>query len=514
MPRLTEGYSDRLRVPAGARDVQAFDTELPGFGVRKFKSGRASYFLKFNVGTQQRRLTLGAVVKGNLKAMRLEASRILSKARLGTDVVAEQRASASRNVTTLGQLVPRYFSAREAELRPEILTETTRYLKQSWLPLHALPVDAITRQNIVAVIDDLEIRSGKVSADRARAALSAFFAWCIDRGYVENNPTMNVRARAPSGGRTRVLSEGELVEVWQASLDDDYGKVVKLLILSGQRRGEIGGLAWSEVNLDERQIELPPERTKNGRAHVIPLSDQMLAILKSVPRRAGRDLLFSVHRPAWAKEKAAIDQRVAQAGQRGARSRCRLGCCTICAGRSSPSQRTEARAAARDRGDLQPCQRAPGRRGRHLQSCPVRRRAAPGAAAVVRAHRGPGKRQEKQGRAAAARLSCEGDWRRYGATSRHRAHPRQEPQAVHGRCWSRHRGGTAPSLDHPPTKAADSSRQGQQGGAPVRALTARHPARSAQSLRCRPAVRQLVPSGEDGHKGNARTASCRLQHHI
>jgi hypothetical protein len=106
MPKLIEGFADRMKVPAGARDVQEFDDELSGFGIRKFDSGKASYFVKYNVDTQQRRKTLGKVVRGNLRAMRLEASGILAKARLGTDVVAQQRAMAARTVTTLGELVP------------------------------------------------------------------------------------------------------------------------------------------------------------------------------------------------------------------------------------------------------------------------------------------------------------------------------------------------------------------------------------------------------------------------
>ena len=65
MPKLCEGYAARLRVPAGKRDIQVFDDALPGFGIRKFESGKASYFVNFNLGTQQRRLTLGAVLRGN-----------------------------------------------------------------------------------------------------------------------------------------------------------------------------------------------------------------------------------------------------------------------------------------------------------------------------------------------------------------------------------------------------------------------------------------------------------------
>jgi hypothetical protein len=118
--KFVEGLADRLRVPAGARDVQVFDDDLPGFGIRKFES-----FVKFAVGPQRRRKTLGKVVRGNLKAMRLEASAILAKARLGTDVVAVARFAAAKSTTPLlGELVPKYLDAREGELRPKSYTRT------------------------------------------------------------------------------------------------------------------------------------------------------------------------------------------------------------------------------------------------------------------------------------------------------------------------------------------------------------------------------------------------------
>ena len=154
MARLVEGFADRMIVPAGARDAQAFDDELPGFGIRKFDSGKASYFVKFNVGAQQRRKTLGKVVRGNLKAMRLEASTVLAKARLGTDVVAQARVAAAKSTARLGDLVPKYLSARESELRASSHTEVTRYLTRAWRPLHGHAIDAITRQNVVEVVEN------------------------------------------------------------------------------------------------------------------------------------------------------------------------------------------------------------------------------------------------------------------------------------------------------------------------------------------------------------------------
>lgn len=316
MAKLIEGFADKMIVPAGARDAQAFDDELPGFGIRKFDSGKASYFVKFNVGAQQRRKTLGKVVRGNLKAMRLEASTVLAKARLGTDVVAQAKAASAKSTATLGDLVPKYLSAREGELRASSHTEVTRYLTRAWQPLHAHAIDTITRQNVVGVVDDLARDSGKVAADRARIALSGIFSWAIDRGYLDNNPTVNVRARAQNKPRDRVLTESELVEVWNACHDDDHGRIVRLLILTGQRRAEMGDLGWSEINQGKRQIELPERRTKNGRAHVVPLSDQALAILEGIAAMDGRDLVFGISAggfSGWSKAKSELTERIAEA---------------------------------------------------------------------------------------------------------------------------------------------------------------------------------------------------------
>ena len=147
----------------------------------------------------------------------------------------------------------------------------------TWKGLHKRPVDAVTRMDVVGVIDALP---HKVAADRARTALSAFYSWTIEAGYAEANPTANGASRAKNGSRTRVLSEAELVEVWRACLADDYGAVVKLLVLSGQRRNEMADLAWSEIDEAKRQINLPADRVKNKRPHIVPLSAEAVAILE------------------------------------------------------------------------------------------------------------------------------------------------------------------------------------------------------------------------------------------
>ena len=324
MPKFFEGYIGQLLVPAGkvtksgkpVRDVRAFDSSLPGFGILKSDTGRAVYFVKFNVGAQQRKLTLGPVVDGNLAKMRGRAADVLAKARLRQDVVAEHREAAAKaeaeaNRQTLGQLVSAYLASREGSLRASSRAANELYLKQHWRPLHSRFADDVSRRDVVAVLDEIERDRGKVAADRARSALSGFFMWCIDRGHVSATPVVHLRSRNTNRSRERVLSEREVREVWRACGDDDYSRIIKLLLMTGQRKSEISGLSWNEFNFAERQIELPGARTKNGRPHVVPLSDAALALLPQ--RVGGRDMLFGRGNngfSGWSRAKRLLDVRI------------------------------------------------------------------------------------------------------------------------------------------------------------------------------------------------------------
>ena len=323
MPKFTEGFASTVNVPPGARDVLVFDTEVRGFGIRKFAGGAAYYFVKYTHEGKQRRQSLGEVTRGNLRPMRLLASEVKSRARAGQDIIAEKQAAetraeaereATKNRKTLGTVVTEYLTVRKGELRHRSFLEVQRHLCKQWLPMHDRDIKALIRADVVAVLDALECNSGKVSADRARVSLSTLFMWAIDRGYCDTTPMLNIKARSANGARQRVLTEAELVEVWRTCLDDDYGRIVRLLILTGQRKSEIGDLSWSELNSTKRQIELPGTRTKNHKPHVIPLSREALAILASVEREEDRDLVFGRGVggfTGWSKAKAELDARIA-----------------------------------------------------------------------------------------------------------------------------------------------------------------------------------------------------------
>jgi integrase len=313
MPKLLETTVSKIVVPSGKRDVLVFDDSLPGFGVRKFETGRASYFVKYSIGRQQRKITLGPVVPGVLAEMRRKASDILARARLGDDVRAVQKVAVDRKAATVRDLIDRYLKSRNGDMRPRYRLEVERHLLRQWEPLHRLTIEEVTRRTLVERIDELADESGRTAADRAKSSMGAFLAWCVERSFIELNPCVGIRRRVTNGMRDRVLSLTELVSVWRASHDDDYGRIIRLLILTMQRKTEIGDLGWSEIDFDRRQIELPGTRTKNKRTHIVPLADPAIAILQSIQRRAGRDFVFGGGEggfSGWSKAKAALDSRL------------------------------------------------------------------------------------------------------------------------------------------------------------------------------------------------------------
>jgi hypothetical protein len=220
-------------------------TSCPASAFAQFASGK-TLFVKYSIAKQQHRKTLGPWVAGSLPTICKEAAVVLAQARLGKDVVREARKAQQQaaNAKTLGELVG--MELREKgdafwkPLRPKSLCEVTRYLEKSWQPLHAKPVAEITRQMVRDRRNEIVSESSAVSANRALAALSGLCGWATEREYIPGvNPSSDIKP-LHENDRDRVLSEEELVVIWLAAGDDAFGRIVKLLMLTGQRREEIG----------------------------------------------------------------------------------------------------------------------------------------------------------------------------------------------------------------------------------------------------------------------------------
>jgi integrase len=297
--------------PAGKSDYIIFDDDIAGFGLR-YRDGRQSWVFQYAIGTGADRITRRIKI-GDYPALspgkaREEAEDLHAKVHLHGDPAIERRKNRVEAGNTFGKLVEQYLAFKKRELRPRSFVEVRRHLETNARQLHELSLASIDQSAIARRLNAIA-DNGAVTANRTRASLSAMFVWAMGEGLAASNPVANTNRREERP-RDRVLSETELRTIWHALEEDDFGTIVKLLILTGQRKGEIAGLRWSEIADDK--IELPGERTKNGKAHEIPISETARALVEAIGRSHGRDMVFGRGDgpfAGWSAAKDALDKR-------------------------------------------------------------------------------------------------------------------------------------------------------------------------------------------------------------
>ena len=300
--RLTAAALGDLKLDSGVTDRIVFDDDVPGFGIRMRASGAQTWIFQYKIGGRTRRLVLGQVSAIKLAKARDIASELHAKVRLGGDPASEKREKVQRALDTFGSLADRFLEQYRARLRTK--NEVGRHLQKYAAPLHSSPVDSITLRDIADLLGKIDKASGGVTANRVRASLSTCFSWAVREGLAPSNPVANTNKREERA-RDRVLSDDELRRIWNAAGDGAYGTIVRLLILTGQRRSEIAELRWSEVDFERPALNLPAERTKNKRPHVVPLAPTAWTLLEPL-RRAG-DAIFEF--TAWAYSKDLLNKR-------------------------------------------------------------------------------------------------------------------------------------------------------------------------------------------------------------
>ena len=303
--KLTKANVAALGLPDGKADAIHFDTEIPGFGIR-FRRGAQGIIVTWVLQHKRGRETLGRYPAINAEQAREWAAKVHAQIALGHDPAAAREEEKQQRAENVGAILRIYLPGKK--LRPRSRVEIERHLLKNAASLHGRPVAQITRRDIANCLAGVTERSGTSQANRTRASLSAFFMWCCRQGLIDTNPVA-FTSRHKEESRHRVLTDAELRQVWKALPDDDYGKAAKLLMLTGQRRDEIGKLRWSEVDLARGLISLPAERTKNGKPHELPLSPPVRAILEAQPRFG--DLVFGRHGLLdWAKHKKLLDAKL------------------------------------------------------------------------------------------------------------------------------------------------------------------------------------------------------------
>ena len=313
--------------PEPNRRVEIWDAQLPGFGLRVSPTGTKSFILLYRIHGRPRRMTLGRYPQLSLADARVQAREALNIVDSGADPQADLRAKVEP-----GELAPSKAEGRARHRIDSVVAEfvqrhclrhnraSTAHETERVLRAHLVSVwptrdiREIGKSDILRLLDDL-VDAGKPSAaNHAFAAIRKFFNWCVERGLLDISPCLGIKMPTRATPRSRVLEDGELARVWNGSdpADHPFGTIVRLLILTGQRRSEVGAMRWADLDLENALWNMPPEMNKSDRAHSVPLTQSAIAFITATPRLSETYLFPSLRSPdrcfsGYSKCKARLD---------------------------------------------------------------------------------------------------------------------------------------------------------------------------------------------------------------
>jgi integrase len=292
MPRvkLTKSAIDAL--PTSASDVVYWDAGCPGFGVKVTPQGRKVFVVLYRTGgagSKLRKYTIGPYGRVTLHQARMAAQKVFAAKLEGRDLAAEKRDARRRAVTDrVEDLLETFIAQRLSQNRSaaEIARLLRREVGKAW---GRKSIHDVRKRDVVEVVTAIDQRGAPVAANKTLKVIKTFLRWCVGRAVLEQSPAEGVPLPTKEVTRDRVLTDQELARVLLAArkIGGPYGGIVELLALAGQRREEVAGMKWEELDLARRVWTIPKSRTKNAREHVVHLSQQSLVVLKSTEAREG-----------------------------------------------------------------------------------------------------------------------------------------------------------------------------------------------------------------------------------
>lgn len=289
--RLSAPYIENLKPPTSGRaeywdSVVSDDVSLPGsFGLRVTSNGIKSWVIMYRVRRSQRRMTVGRYPAYSLSEARGIAREALKSAGRGIDPAtqhSEEVAPVLNVSATIDAFIKRYAKPRNRSWK-----ESERILRHYLLPAcDGNAIETVTPATVHKILDGLVDAGHPIMANRTYAAIRKFFNWCVERGYVDASPVAGISKPAPEMARDRVLDPSETRSVWAAAdkLGWPFGPLVKVLLLTAQRRSEVARMRWEHVDLDACLWSIPSSETKSNRQHDVPLSAPVIDVLENLPR--------------------------------------------------------------------------------------------------------------------------------------------------------------------------------------------------------------------------------------
>jgi integrase len=312
--KLTETNIAKLVCPAGKKDALFFDEGQRGLVLRVSANGGKSYLCQYTFGGAKRRVPLGALT---LAKARSAAASILGEVAKGLDPAGDRKAKAldakvkaERDTFTLAALVDQWLALGLADRSESYRGEAVRAVRKAFSAQLDLPAADLTRADVVRVLDEVTASGSPQMASRAAAYARAGFSWAMKRGALTASPFVNLPLAAVVK-RERVLTDDELRAIWQATAKPGtFNNIVRLLLLTGQREGEVAGMAWSELSDDLSTWVVPAARSKNNKESIVPLSAPSRSIIEGATRYEGNPLVFPGEHgvyQGWGRAKDRLD---------------------------------------------------------------------------------------------------------------------------------------------------------------------------------------------------------------
>ena len=318
--KLTKRFID-AQTPDAEKERWIWDSEVRGLFLRVYTSGEKRFAMKFRVGRQQKVYTIGTVGSPwTIETAREHAKEQLRDASIGVD--PQKRKADARVELTVSELIERYLTEGPAD-KPNKRAATweqdrsslhshIRPLLGGRIAAHLKPSDLAKAQSEIAAGKTavsalsgkkrgrINIKGGKTTASRCIIIFQAMMAWAVSRKILASHPTLGV-VRYKVERRERFISVEEVQKIFEATerlekrgeIRSEFGVIIRLLILTGARRGEIQGLQWREVDVARRSIVLPDARSKTG-ARRIPLSDAAIEVLEEIKSKG--EFVFPANR--------------------------------------------------------------------------------------------------------------------------------------------------------------------------------------------------------------------------
>ena len=289
MPRLKLTKSSIDGLPTAARDIVYWDSGCPGFGVKITPKGRKVFLVLYRAGgsgSRLRKYTIGPYGRVTLHHARAAALKIFAARADGRDPATEKQQARQRLVADrVDDLIAHFISHHVSKNRsgPAI----SRLLRREVIPKWGMcSIHEIGKRQIVELVSEVTARGAPSAANKLLKVIKTFFGWCVGRAILDISPATGLAAPNREMARDRTLDDDELANIVGAArqLDGPYGGIVELLALTGQRREEVAQMTWDELNLACQTWTLPASRTKNGKAHIVHLSKEAIAVLLRMPR--------------------------------------------------------------------------------------------------------------------------------------------------------------------------------------------------------------------------------------